>query len=223
MTSSVDVVIVTYNAAPVLAACLAALRDQSRQVNVIVADNGSSDDTISIARAHGTNVVELGANVGFGAACNAGALAGSAPAILFLNPDALTTASDTLRVAKALEDIDAGVIGVRLVQADGSLDHAAKRMVIPPFEAGAFLLRRSEHSRYLAPHVSEFEIGEVDAVNGAYMMLKRSVFEAVGGFDLDYWMYIEDIDLCWRVKSLGKPVVYWPLVTAVHLKSATLR
>lgn len=73
------------------------MKVRSPKVNLIVADNGSTDETVSIAKAHDVDVVEMGTNSGFGAACNAGARAGSAPAILFLNPDALTTPNNTLR------------------------------------------------------------------------------------------------------------------------------
>jgi len=73
------------------------MKDRSPKVNVIVTDNGSTDETVSVAKAHDVDVVEMGTNSGFGAACNAGARAGSAPVILLLNPDALTTPSHTLR------------------------------------------------------------------------------------------------------------------------------
>lgn len=216
----VDVVIVTYDAAAVISSCLAGLQASTDQVRVLVADNASQDNTVTLARRAEVEVLEMHSNAGFGAACNAGAAIGQAPIILFLNPDAEVHSSDVLLAAEAMDELGASVLGVRLVQSDGSFDHAAKRMLVRPTDALKFLVRRDPSSQYLAPGVGEFETGEVDSVNGAFLMIRRHAFESIGGYDERFWMYLEDVDLCLRAKDQCGPVLYWPGVTALHRKSA---
>jgi len=220
VTADVDVVIVTYDAAAVIGDCLGALHDGTARIRTIVADNDSRDRTVAIVCEAGVEVHQMGSNAGFGAACNAGAALGTAPTILFLNPDARVSGADVVLAARAMSELDAAILGVRLVQADGTFDHAAKRMVVRPWDAFKFLVRRSPGSTYVAPHVDEFEAGIVDSVNGAFLMIERAAFERIGGFDESFWMYLEDVDLCRRVTDRGGKVWYWPGVSAVHLKGA---
>jgi GT2 family glycosyltransferase len=106
-----------------------------------------------------------------------------------------------------------GILGCRLELEDGTLDHAAKRSF--PTAAGAVGHFAGVHTQYRAPDV---ESGPVDAVNGAFMLMRRSVLEEIGLFDEGYWMFMEDLDLCYRCQEAGYVVWYEPSVTVVHVK-----
>ena len=118
------------------------------------------------------------------------------------------------------------VVGPRLEQPDGSLDHASKRSFPTPLSAlGHFsgLGRRSDASGRLAAYrAPDVDSGPVDAVNGAFMMMRRSVFEAAGGFDESYWMYMEDLDLSYRLAQEGWQSWYEPAATVMHVKGGTV-
>lgn len=216
---SIDVVIVTFNASQVIDQCLRPLMNDGR-LNVIVVDNCSTDNTIDLVGQYNVRVVQSTRNLGFGAASNLGASLGNAKQLLFLNPDTIADPEAIRAAADYALRSGVGVLGCRLVTLTGEFDHAARRNVVRPWAAAKYLVNRSKSSDYLASHLSESEVAEVDAVNGAFMLLDRETFNSVGGFDEDYWMYMEDVDLCIRVKGRGKPVIYWPEITVVHIKSA---
>lgn len=173
---------------------------------VVVVDNGSVDDsrTVVAARA-GVAWIETGRNLGFGRAANRGAAAGTgddAPYVLFLNPDATLWPGALDAMAGALDERpELGVVGPVVRNPDGSvypsarafpsvvdaLGHAFVGLVAPANRWS----RRYEHPDH------------VDWVSGTAMLVRRSAFEAVGGFDEAYFMYVEDVDLCWRLAAAG--------------------
>ena len=116
---------------------------------------------------------------------------------------------------------DIGVVGCRLLTADGTLDHAAKRSIPDPWTAARYFALRlvgRRGSSYLAPEVDPLGTGDVDAVNGAFMLVRTSAMHEVGYFDEAYWMYGEDLDWCVRFRAAGWRVHYDGTVTAQHLK-----
>src|SRR5205823_11456809 len=108
---------------------------------------------------------------------------------------------------------------------DGTLDHAAKRSFPTPLSAvGHFTgLGRREGAppRLAAYRAPEVEAGVVDAVNGAFMLMRRAMLDEIGLFDEGYWMYMEDLDLCYRAAEAGWITWYEPSVEAVHVKAGT--
>jgi N-acetylglucosaminyl-diphospho-decaprenol L-rhamnosyltransferase len=230
MTSTVDVVVVAYQAQDRLRRCLESLRDyphSSRPLRVVVVDNGDEATTASLV--HGVlpeaDVLEPHENLGFARATNLGIRSGSGEYILVLNPDT-EVLSETLDRVLAVLDArpDVAIVGPKLVRADGSLDHAARRSFPTPLSALAHfagigrLLRGGPLAQYRAPEV---ESGAVDAVNGAFMLIRRSALEAVGLFDEGYWMYMEDLDLCYRLRQAGGITWYEPAAEALHVKHGT--
>jgi N-acetylglucosaminyl-diphospho-decaprenol L-rhamnosyltransferase len=146
--------------------------------------------------------------------------------VLVLNPDTKLSAG-TLETLLRLMDADSriGIAGCRLVQEDGTLDHAARRSFPTPASALGHFLRLGRSDRapaplaaYRAPEVSE---GPVDAVNGAFMLMRRAMLDEIGLFDEGYWMYMEDLDLCYRAAQAGWTTWYEPSVEAVHIKAGT--
>jgi N-acetylglucosaminyl-diphospho-decaprenol L-rhamnosyltransferase len=226
-----DVVIVSYRSRELLRACLESLRANppSRPMNLVVVDNDSGDGTAELVAADYPDVdlVASSDNLGFAAATNLGARRGSAPYLLALNPDTAVTSGALDRVIEVLESHpEVAVVGPRLERRDGSLDHAAKRSFPTPLSAlGHFsgMGRRGDATgplaAYRAPGV---ESGPVDAVNGAFMLIRRSAFEEAGGFDEGYWMYMEDLDLSYRLAQAGKLSWYEPTALVMHVKGGTV-
>jgi GT2 family glycosyltransferase len=214
-----DVVIVSHRCRELLRCCLDSLlaHTPASGLRIVVVDNASGDGTVELVREDFPQVdlVDAGRNLGFAAASNRGIRRGDAVYVLALNPDTRLTAGalDGLLELMAAHP-EVGVCGPKLVREDGSLDHAAKRSFPTPFGALAHFAG-SERSQYRAPDV---ESGPVDAVSGAFMLMRRAALDEVGLFDEGYWMYMEDLDLCYRFQQAGWTTWYEPSVTVVHVK-----
>jgi GT2 family glycosyltransferase len=196
-----------------------------------VVDNATRDCTIGMVKARfpGVQLHELGWNAGFCVANNVGLRAGRASYALILNPDTEFIESSLDQLVSTLEERrDIGVIGCRLIRRDGSFDHAAKRSFPTPLGALAHFMgvgRRAEAggrmAQYRVPDLAEHEEGEVDAVNGAFMLVRRDAMNGVGLFDEGYWIYMEDLDWCYRFKQAGWKVWYDGRTTVIHVKGGT--
>jgi N-acetylglucosaminyl-diphospho-decaprenol L-rhamnosyltransferase len=227
--SGLDVVIVAYRSRELLRGCLESLRAHppSCPMKVIVVDNASGDGTAEIVEADFPEVELIASptNLGFAAATNLGARRGSAAYLLALNPDTAVTPGALDTVLDVLErHPEVGVAGPRLLRTDGSLDHAAKRSFPTPLSAvGHFtgIGRRASSGPLAAYRAPGVESGRVDAVNGAFMLMRRSAFERFGGFDEGYWMYMEDLDLSYAMARAGLITWYEPGATVMHVKAGT--
>jgi N-acetylglucosaminyl-diphospho-decaprenol L-rhamnosyltransferase len=228
---SLDVVIVSYRSRELLRRCLDSLRAHPPQIpmKIVVVDNDSRDGTAEMVAADHPEVelISSSANVGFAAATNLGAARGEAPFLLALNPDTAVTAGalDTV-LATIRSHSEAAVVGARLLREDGTLDHASKRSFPTPLSAlGHFTgvgRRPGARGRLAAYRAPEVESGPVDAVNGAFMLMRRGAFEQLGGFDEGYWMYMEDLDLSYRLAQAGWLSWYEPAATVTHVKGGTV-
>ena len=225
-----DVVIVSFRSRELLRECLDSLRAHpiSGPMRVIVVDNASGDGTTEMVGSEYTevDVIASPANLGFAAATNLGAARGEAPYLLALNPDTAVTEGALDTVLAAMEaHPDVAVAGARLLRPDGSLDHASKRSFPTPLSAlGHFTgvgRRPGATGKLAAYRAPEVESGPVDAVNGAFMLMRRSAFEQVGGFDEGYWMYMEDLDLSYALAQAGWGTWYEPGATVMHVKGGT--
>jgi GT2 family glycosyltransferase len=170
-------------------------------------------------------LVESGGNDGFARAANIGLRRATSDAILLLNPDTEVSPTALAECRSALEaHPEVGMVGCKLVRLDGSLDHACKRGFPTPRSSLTYFARLGRGGKstssggYTADHLDENEVGYVDAVNGAFMLLRRSAVDTVGLLDEQYWMYGEDLDWCYRFWARGWKVLYWPCVTVLHVK-----
>jgi N-acetylglucosaminyl-diphospho-decaprenol L-rhamnosyltransferase len=229
-SSDLDVVVVSYRCRELLGRCLASLFEHApeRRMSVYVVDNGSRDGTVDmVARSFpAVELIPLDENAGFSRANNIAIVRGSGEFVLVLNPDTrmMSGALDRL-----LEVMDArpeiGICGCRLELEDGTFDHAAKRSFPTPISAlGHFsgIGRRERAAGHLAAYrAPSVDSGPVDAVNGAFMLIRRGALDDVGLFDEGYWMYMEDLDLCYRFAQAGWVTWYDPTVTVMHVKAGT--
>jgi GT2 family glycosyltransferase len=229
VSDGLDVGIVAYRSRELLRACLASLREHapSRPLRVTVVDNDSRDGTVELVRGLAdVELVEARRNLGFAAATNVAIGAGDAPYFLALNPDTRVHAGTLDRLLALMdENAELGICGPKLEREDGSFDHAARRSFPTPLGALGHFARvgRSDRApaalaQYRAPHVDR---GPVDAVSGAFMLLRRRALDEVGLFDEGYWLYMEDLDLCWRFARAGWVTWYEPSVVATHVKGGT--
>jgi hypothetical protein len=227
--NGLDVVIVSYRCEELLRRCLASLRRHppSRAMRVQVVDNASGDGTAEMVVCE-FPAVELTvnpSNLGFSAANNLALRRGEAEYALVLNPDARLTrgALDAL-----LELMDSkpelGMCGPRLERPDGTFDHASRRGFPTPLSAlGHFsgIGRRLDSGPLAAYRAPDVDRGPVDAINGAFMLIRRRALDEVGLFDERYWMYMEDLDLCYRFHAAGWVTWFEPSVTVIHEKAGT--
>lgn len=228
-----EVVIVSHGAEGLLRRCLESLRahpPRTATMRVTVVDSGSPDGTPDmVAREFPEYHLERCANVGFSAANNLVLRESRAGAVLLLNPDTEVYAGtlDTC-LARLAADPAVGMVGAKLVREDGELDHAAKRSFPTPLAALAHFTgigrgagAGASLSQYRATHLGEDEPGEVDAVNGAFMLCRAEAVARVGLLDEGYWLYMEDLDWCHRFWDAGWKVFYEPGAVALHVKGGS--
>ncbi len=230
-----DVIIVVSNGAREhVRACLESLRRHPLGIGgmaVHVVDNASTDGTAEMIRDEFPEVLleRLGWNSGFCIANNIALKRTTAPYALVLNPDTVMFEGALDRIVRVMEERpDVGVAGCRLIQPDGTFDHAAKRSFPTPLGALAHFIGigRSDLAgrllgQYRYPDLGEHESGEVDAVNGAFMLVRRAAMAEVGLMDEAYWLYMDDLDWCYRFKQRGWKVWYEGSVTVIHVKGGT--
>ena len=217
MTEALDVVIVNWNAGDQLRACLASLAasEGAEQLRVVVVDNASGDGSADDLDRPGLalTVLRNADNRGFAHACNQGAALGSAGAILFLNPDTQVSRSGIAAARAQLEaDPGTGIVGARLVDEAGRTHRTCAR-----HPTGASLIAHTLFldrllPRLVPPHFlldwDHEETRAVDAVMGAFLMIRRPLFARLGGFDERFFVYWEDADLCARAPATGFAVCH---------------
>jgi GT2 family glycosyltransferase len=190
-----------------------------------VVDNASRDGTVEMVRNEFPEVelVVSDRNLGFSAANNLAIRQGSGRFVLALNPDTRLTPGALDHLVELMErEPGIGICGCRLELEDGTFDHASKRSFPTVLGAlghftgiGRRAGARATFAQYRAPAV---EAGSVDAVNGAFMLMRRRALDEVGLFDEGFWMYMEDLDLCYRFAQARWITWYEPTVSVIHIK-----
>jgi len=226
----ISIVIVNYKVPHCLLEALHSLRlakyyDRSE---VIIIDNASGDNSREIVTSRFNEVqwIQLKTNIGFGKACNIGVEAARGRYLLLLNPDTVIS-SNTL--ASAVEFMEAhpkaGLMGPKILNPDGTLQQSCRRSIPTPsvafyyFAGLSYLFPKSRRfGRYHLTYMDEDESAQVDVISGSFMFMKRELFNDIGGFDKRFFMYGEDIDLCYRITQAGHEVWYYPHIKIVHQK-----
>ena len=233
MDNVLDIVIVNWNAGSQLRECVNSVLEHGSGCvdRVIVVDNGSIDGSAdSVESLPGMDLVRTGKNLGFAAACNLGAAKVSAPYILFLNPDTRVEAmsfSVPLVFMERAENARIGICGIQLVDEQGRISPTCARFpTLGRLTAQALGLNKIPGLQHTGLHMTDWNHGqtaEVDHVIGAFFLIRRSLFESLGGFDERFFVYLEDIDLSFRSQSLGFKSVYLADAQAYHAGGGTSR
>lgn len=247
-TSPADlaIVIVNYKTRDLLRECLRSI-DASEgdfTFRVCVVDNASGDGSAAMVRAEfpHVTVIEQVRNEGYAAANNRGLrhfgfsdhgrVAPEAPRfVLLLNPDTLLPPDALTRMLAFMEaHPQAGAAGCKLVREDGSLDRACRRSFPSPevsfyrLTGLSFLFPKSPRfGRYNLSYLDEDTTAEVDAVVGAFMLVRREAVAAAGLLDEAFFMYGEDLDWAFRIKQAGWQIWYYPEVVVLHYKGRSSR
>jgi hypothetical protein len=233
-----SIIIVNFNVKEHLANCITSILDASKKVNteIIVVDNNSFDGSVEFIQKkfphlENLKIIENESNFGFAKANNIGVRQASGDYLLILNPDTILQ-EDTL--TKCLDYYKqnplAGALTCKLVLPNGKLDLACRRS-FPSASVAIYRMiglsrlfpKSRKFARYNLTYLDENETYEVDAIVGAFMFISRRIFEQVGGFDEDYFMYGEDIDLCFRIKNAGYKNYYYSGTSIIHYKGESTR
>ncbi|MFG0408007.1 glycosyltransferase family 2 protein [Pseudomonas sp. FYR_11] len=224
----IDIVIVNWNSGMQIRDCIRSLQANISiaQIRVIVVDNGSTDGSDFGLEQEGVRVLRTGANLGFARACNLGAAEGSAPFILFFNPDAAVfpgTIDYVLSFMREPRNAQVGVCGVQLEEESGHVARSCTRLPTPvSFLAHAVGLDRlmPKLGFFMAEWAHDTD-RSVDHVIGAFYLIRRELFDQLEGFDERFFVYLEDLDLSKRVKDQGFSIEFLTEVKAFHKGGGT--
>ncbi len=234
----ISVIIVNYNVRDLLEQCINSIIKASKnlKVEIIVVDNNSYDGSVELLRSKFSSnssirIIECQVNLGFAKANNLGAKEARGEYFLILNPDTILQ-EDTLE--KSLEFYKSnpkiGALTCKLILPSGKLDLACRRSFPTPSVAVYRILglsrifRRSRtFGKYNLTFLSEDETYEVDSIVGAFMFMRKSIYDSLNGFDEDYFMYGEDLDLCYRIKQAGYKNYYFHETSIIHYKGESTK
>lgn len=225
-----SVIIVNYNVKYFLEQCLCSVKKACKKIDaeVVVIDNNSTDGS----REHlenkfpEVNFIWNDSNIGFAKANNSVLTAAKGKYILFLNPDTILP-EDCIEKCLSFfpTQHSCGALGVKMIDGSGRFLRESKRSY-PTASASFFKLcglskifpSSKIFSKYYAGHLPEDKINPVEVLSGAFIMTTRNALKKVKGFDTDFFMYGEDIDLCYRIQKEGFALFYFPETTIIHFK-----
>ena len=224
-------VVVNYEAGPLLLACVESLLADASAgpPEVVVVDNGSRDGSVAALRRAlpSVRVVEPGGNVGYATAANRGTSVTTAPVVAVCNPDLEVRPGTAATMLDRLgAEPDLAALGPALRNPDGSR-YPSARAHSALFDAAGHALfgrvrpRNRFTRRYRQLDVDWSRPRDVDWLSGAMVFLRRTAVDSVGGWDERYFMYMEDVDLCWRLGHMGWRIGYEPAGEAVHVQGAS--
>jgi GT2 family glycosyltransferase len=230
----VSALVVNYNVrASLLDALRALYSSHDSSLEAVVVDNASTDGSADAVEAAfpQVKVIRLGENLGFGRANNAGLKSCDGELVLLLNPDVIVDENCVRNLAGFMSNTPgAGAAGPQLNRPDGRPDLAARRAFPSPASAlyrflglSRIFPKSSRFNRYNLGHLPADSVHEIDAGTAACLMVRRAAIDQVGFFDPEYFMYGEDLDLCFRLRKGGWKIYYVPDAMAVHLKGTSTR
>lgn len=216
-----SVVIVNYNVRHFLELCLKSVQAAIATIDaeIIVVDNASADDSCEMVRTLFPDVILIANkdNVGFSTANNQGVVIAQGEYVCILNPDTCVTEETFTKLLDfAAKTPKMGAVGTRLIDGTGRFLPESKRNL--PTPKVAFQKIFGSGTSYYVEDLDETDVGPVTVLVGAFMFLKRTVYQEVGGFDEQYFMYGEDIDLSYTIAKAGYQNYYFGETTILHYK-----
>ena len=223
-----SIVTVNYKSWGHLEAALSALQpDFPDDWEIIVVDNESNpaDFDEFAARFPWAQFVANETNSGFGYGCNIGVAKASGEQLLFMNPDVIAKPADISRLMEIKEQHDIGILAPRQVSAGGKAQKVFDDFpsLLNQSKTLKALLRVLRPSKFLDPRAQYSELTYCDWVTGSVLLIDRGDFDAIGGWSEDYWMYVEDADLCRKASDCGLSVAYAPEVEVIHAHGGSSR
>jgi GT2 family glycosyltransferase len=224
-----SIVIVNYNVKNLLKKCLESIfkYQKDTELEVIVVDNNSNDHSQEMLRRDFPYVklIESKRNLGFSRGCNQGIKESQGRYILLLNPDTELTSGGFEKMIDFMDlNPEVGICGPMMTDQEGNLQFSCRSFpsYLTAISSSQSILNRifPENllsQKYLLKEKNHSQIREVDWVSGSSLLAKREMLEKVGLLDERFYMYVEDVDLCYRAKMAGFSVFYFPKVLVIHI------
>lgn len=237
-----SIIILSYNTKQITLEAIASVEKNypeevaTGKFEVIVTDNASPDDSLEAFKEYKKHTkiksfhpVDNGGNIGFAAGNNKGIQFAKGKYVLFLNPDTIVYPKTLTYMLEFMDTHpDAGASSCKLINKDGAIDFNCHRGFPTPWNAFCFfsgLQRMRPHSRVFAGYTQGWKdlktTHEVDALEGAFMLIPHDVGEKVGWWDEDYFFYGEDLQFCFDIRKLGYKVYYVGEVSIMHIGGAS--
>ncbi|MCQ2054759.1 MAG: glycosyltransferase family 2 protein [Fibrobacter sp.] len=232
---SCSIVIVAYNSCDFIPACLKSVRDACEGIDsqIIVLDNGSKEPILPEIKDFFPEVkwIDSMENLGFGKGCNLAEKSATKPYLFFINPDTIISRDSFREMLKFMQEHpEAGTVGCRILNEDGSIQWACRRSfptivsaVSKTIGLAALFPKNKTLASYNMTFADPDEMIEVDAISGSFFCIRRDVYEQLNGFDEDFFMYGEDLDLCFRTKAIGLKNYYTPVTNILHFRGQSSR
>ena len=233
-----SIVIVNYNVKEFLQNLIYSIQKAACNISteIIIIDNNSEDGSVEFINEKllplgGIKLISNKENLGFSKANNIGLSEARGKYLLLLNPDVVVSEDTFQKVIDFFESNQkAGLAGCKILNPDGTLQLACRRSFPGPWTAfckvtglSSLFPKSRFFARYNLTYLNEDETYEVDAVSGSFMMLTREAYEKVGGLDEEFFMYGEDLDLCYRIQKAGLKVYYVHSTQIIHYKGESTR
>src|SRR3989339_1232543 len=239
---SLSIIIVSFNTKEITKKCLLSLKKNfikyPLDYEIIVVDNNSIDGTVEYLldlekQWDNLHVFLSKKNLGYGKGNNLGLEKSQGKYVLYLNSDAIVTDIDFRDLINLMETHkDIGALTVKVVLPSGEIDPASHRGFPTLWRSFAYFsglekifknipMLNKLFGGYHLVNLNLNEIHEIDVFTGAFLFIKREIVDKFGGFDKDYFAYGEDIEMAFQIKELGYKIIYYPLWTVLHLKSAS--
>ncbi len=231
----VSVLIVSYNVKQYIIHCIDAIHksDYAGPIEIIIVDNNSFDGSIGDIKSNFKDVIciQNENNVGFGKAVNQASKIATGEYFLILNPDTIIEESTISTFVKYLAKYsNVGMLGPKIVNSDGTLQKGCKRsfptikVALPKLIGLDKIFPKSKWAgRYNLNYLNPDEIHRVEAISGSCMFIRSELFHQVGGFDEQFFMFGEDLDLCFQVHQQGYEVHYLPTTQIMHYQGESVK
>lgn len=228
-----SVIILNYNVRYFLEQCVLSVQKALEAIEgeIIVIDNNSSDDSCAMMKELFPNIklIENKENLGFPKGNNIGVAQANGEYICILNPDTVVAEDTFTKILNTKNwQLNTGIIGCKLIDGTGSFLPESKRGIPTPWVAFTKIFGLYKISnvfgKYYAQHLTENQSGKVDILVGAFMIMKRELYNEIGGFDENCFMYSDDIDLSYMALKKGKINYYLHETSIIHYKGeSTIR
>lgn len=228
-----SIVIVNYNTKDLLKQTIESVINNTKGIEyeIWVVDNSSKDGSVEMVQEEFKNVKLIASkeNLGFPKGNNVAIRKATGRYILLLNSDTKVIGDNLQNCVSYMDQHkEIGALGCKVELPDGTLDHACKRGFPTPEASLYYFLKlnkimknKRKYGAYTASYLGEDEVGEVDALMGAFMMIPRTVIDKIGMLDEEFFMYGEDIDWCYRIKEAGYKIMYYPKEKIIHYKGSS--
>jgi GT2 family glycosyltransferase/lipopolysaccharide/colanic/teichoic acid biosynthesis glycosyltransferase len=230
-----SIIIVNYNVKEFLQNLLHSIEKASLNISneILIVDNASDDGSVELIREKFPSVklISNTENLGFGKANNQALEIATGNFLLLINPDAIVSEDTLDNMMRFFENNPkAGLAGCKILNPDGTLQLACRRSFPGPWTSFCKVTGLSNlfpksklFARYNLTYLDEDQTYEVDAISGSFMMMRKEIYDKVGGFDEEFFMYGEDLDLCYRIQQAGFKVFYSHTTQIIHYKGESTK